>query len=112
MSINIFHKIFGVNCCGEKVVVIFASSFTSQVKNTRLYSPLEISELSLNKIDHFSIRYLSICTNTLGLTLLSEIAYGKPWAKSSMVQGFCPAKHLEAAFERHSASLGINEFLY
>lgn len=58
MSINIFHEIFGVNCHREKkVVVIFASSFTSQVKNTKLYFPLEISELSLNKIDHFSIRY-------------------------------------------------------
>lgn len=57
MSINIFHEIFGVNCCREeKLVVIFASSFMSQVKNTKLCS-LEISELSLNKIDHFSIRY-------------------------------------------------------
>lgn len=58
MSIIIFHEIFGVNCHREeKVVVIFASSFTSQVKNTKLYFPLEISELSFNKIDHFSIRY-------------------------------------------------------
>lgn len=58
MSINIFHEIFVVNCHREKkVVVIFPSSFTSQVKNTKLYFPLEISELSLNKIDHFSIRY-------------------------------------------------------
>lgn len=35
-NINIFHEIFGVNCNKEeKVVVILASSFTSQVKNTK-----------------------------------------------------------------------------
>lgn len=36
VNINIFHEIFGVNCNREeKVVVILASSFTSQVKNTK-----------------------------------------------------------------------------
>lgn len=65
VNINIFHEIFGVNCNREEeMVVIFASSFTSQVKNTKSYSPSEISELSLNKIDHFSIRYFYLHEHT------------------------------------------------
>lgn len=111
MSINIFHEIFGVNCHREKLVVIFASSFMSQVKNTKLYSTLTISELSLNKIDHFSIRYFYLHKHAWtdrGQWNCLQKATGQVL----VVWGFCPAKHLGAAFQRHSASLGINEFLY
>lgn len=58
MNINIFHEIFGVNCRGEeKVVVIFLLPLSPlRWKTPSCILLWNISELSLNKIDHFSIR--------------------------------------------------------
>lgn len=92
MNMNIFHEILGVNCNREeKVVFIFPPSFTSQVKNTKLYSPLKISELSLNKIDHFSIRYFYFAQTCLdspcSVKLLTESHGPSPrWCEASVQQ--------------------------
>lgn len=55
----------------------FFSSFISSERSTEMHSPLHISELFLNKIDHASLSGIYVCINVLGLSMLSEIAYQK-----------------------------------
>lgn len=77
MNTNVFHEILGSSARESQRRLLFLLPLTPKVKNAGVYSPLQISKLFLNKIDPTFLSGSSVCTNILGLSVLSEIVYRK-----------------------------------